>query len=66
MGAIMIRCPTTGQLVSVGIDTDKDTFSGLPDVTAAPILCPSCGKRHAWSKSDAILETTGRPARRNR
>lgn len=65
MGAIMIRCPTTGQLVAVGIDTDKDTFSSLPNVTASPFQCPECGKRHTWSKSDAILETTGkyRPSR---
>jgi len=64
MGAIMIRCPTTNELVSVGIDTDKDTFAGLPDVRAWPVRCPSCGQKHAWSPKDAVLETTGRAARR--
>lgn len=59
----MIRCPTTDRLVPVGIDTDKDSFTSLPDVTAAPFVCPECGKRHAWTKSDAVLETTCRPQR---
>lgn len=61
MGAIMIRCPTMNQLVPVGIDTDKESFSSLPDVDAAPIQCPLCGQAHAWSPADAILETTGKP-----
>jgi hypothetical protein len=64
MGAIMIRCPTTNELVSVGIDTDKDTFAGLPDVRATPVRCPACGQQHSWSPKDAVLETTGRAIRR--
>ncbi len=64
MGAIMIRCPATDQLVPVGIDTDKDSFNSLPNVTATPVHCPLCGGEHAWSKEDAILDTTGRPAPR--
>jgi hypothetical protein len=64
MGAIMIRCPTTKQLVPVGIDTDKDSFKSLPDIPATPIHCPHCGQEHTWSKADAILDTTGRPVRR--
>jgi hypothetical protein len=65
MGAIMIRCPTTQQLVPVGIDTDKDSFNSLPNVAATPVRCPHCGQEHAWSKADAVLDTTGRPARRS-
>jgi hypothetical protein len=64
MGAIMIRCPTTNQLVAVGIDTDKESFESLPNVAATPVHCPLCGQEHAWSKADAILETTGRAAQR--
>lgn len=60
MGAIMIRCPATNELIPVGIDTDKDSFIGLPDVKAAPVHCPVCGGLHSWSKKDAILETTMR------
>ena len=60
MGAIMIRCPVKDELVPVGIDTDIDSFQSLPDVPARPIKCPACGARHAWSKKDAVLETTMR------
>lgn len=60
MGAIMIRCPKTDQLIPVGIDTDKDSFLGLPEIPATPVHCPACGGRHAWSKKDAVLETTMR------
>ena len=60
MGAIMIRCPKTDQLIPVGIDTDKDSFLGLPEIPAQPVHCPACGGRHAWSKKDAVLETTMR------
>jgi hypothetical protein len=64
MGAIMIRCPTTNELVPVGIDTDKDSFASLPNVAASPLRCPLCGQEHAWSKADAVLETTERPPKR--
>jgi hypothetical protein len=60
MGAIMIRCPTTDELIPVGIDTDHDSFVGLPEVEARPVRCPACGGQHAWSKKDAVLETTMR------
>ncbi|MFN3625293.1 MAG: hypothetical protein ACK4TP_14665 [Hyphomicrobium sp.] len=60
MGAIMIRCPATDELIPVGIDTDRDSFSALPNVQAAPVHCPACGGYHAWSKKDAVLETTMR------
>jgi hypothetical protein len=60
MGAIMIRCPKTDELIPVGIDTDRDTFAVLPDVMVTPVRCPACGGEHAWSKKDAVLETTMR------
>jgi hypothetical protein len=60
MGAIMIRCPATNELVPVGIDTDRDSFMALPNVQATPVHCPACGGYHAWSKKDAVLETTMR------
>lgn len=60
MGAIMIRCPVTNELIPVGIDTDQDSFRALPDVEARPVRCPACGGQHSWSKKDAILETTMR------
>jgi hypothetical protein len=60
MGAIMIRCPATDELIPVGIDTDRETFDSLPEVPARPVRCPACGGQHAWSKKDALLETTMR------
>ena len=60
MGAIMIRCPATNELIPVGIDTDADTFRTLPNVQARPVHCPACGGQHAWSIRDAVLETTMR------
>lgn len=60
MGAIMIRCPATDELIHVGIDTDKDTFKALPNVEATAVHCPACGGYHTWSKKDAVLETTMR------
>lgn len=60
MGAIMIRCPSTNELIPVGIDTDRLSFQSLPEVEASPVRCPACGGEHVWSKKDAILETTMR------
>jgi hypothetical protein len=65
MGAILIRCPTTQELIPVGINIDKESFDQLPNVAAHPVVCPLCGKPHAWSREDAILDTTGRPAPRS-
>ena len=64
MGAIMIRCPATNQLIPVGINTDKDSFEMLPNDEATAIRCPLCGQDHPWSKADAILETTCRPTKK--
>jgi hypothetical protein len=52
MGIVKIRCPTTGALVSTGIETDYDNFERLPDVTSS-MLCPACGATHQWSKNQA-------------
>ena len=44
----MLDCPTTNELVPVGIDTDTESFDALPNVEAKAIRCPLCGKDHAW------------------
>jgi endogenous inhibitor of DNA gyrase (YacG/DUF329 family) len=59
MTDIMIKCPTTGRDVPVGIDTDQVSFDRLPN-TPASMTCPACGKEHIWSKSEAWLNTTQR------
>jgi len=63
MGTIMIRCPTTNQLVSTGVETDGRSFETLPSVSATPFRCPACGELHAWSTDQAALMQTGRPDR---
>jgi hypothetical protein len=54
MGAVMIRCPRTGQPVSTEIETEPAVFSRLPEVSAR-LHCPVCGEDHIWSASDAWL-----------
>jgi hypothetical protein len=55
MGAVMIRCPNTGQAVSTEIETEASVFSRLPDV-AARMRCPVCGEEHVWSAKEAWLD----------
>jgi hypothetical protein len=55
MSNIMVRCPTTGDQISTGIETDQATFDRLPVVTSR-LLCPACGKEHAWAKQEAWLD----------
>ena len=54
MGAVMIRCPRTGQPVSTEIETEPAVFSRLPEVRAR-LSCPLCGEDHVWSASEAWL-----------
>jgi hypothetical protein len=61
MGAIMIRCPTTGQPVTTGIETDSYSFKQLPDVLSHS-QCPLCGCEHSWWKHEAwIANSLERP-----
>lgn len=51
-------CPTTGQDIDVGIDSELET---LLRIRAKPIraLCPTCGVRHEWQVREArLVETT--------
>jgi hypothetical protein len=54
MSVIMIRCPETGSEISTGIECEDDDFRRLPFVITQT-TCPSCGREHRWSKSDAWL-----------
>jgi hypothetical protein len=56
MGIIMINCPATGRDVSTGIETIG--IEELPAVTAK-MVCPACGRMHAWTKADAWLAHSG-------
>jgi hypothetical protein len=52
MSMIMIRCPETEILT--GIECEDDDFRWLPFCHHSD-HCPSCGREHSWSKSDAWL-----------
>ena len=59
MGMVMIMCPSTGQEITTGIETDEETFNCLPDVETRT-LCPVCGAVHSWSKQQARFDGTRR------
>jgi endogenous inhibitor of DNA gyrase (YacG/DUF329 family) len=55
MSALMVTCPITGKAVTTGIETEADVLRVLPRVEAA-IVCPACGEKHFWTRSEAYLE----------
>lgn len=56
MAKVMIKCPETGKLVPAGVWVDKATFekAQMPQNTLG--RCPACGKKHSWTKKDAVLQ----------
>ena len=55
MGAIWIRCPTTGELVSTGMSLEPESFYRSV-LTGNSVKCPHCGATHIWSKDEAIID----------
>jgi len=57
---VMIRCPLTGRAIATGLRADPRTWNDRAiGLNRAP--CPECKVVHAWSKSDAFLESTDDP-----
>ena len=54
IGVVMTRCPTTGQEIETGIETDRRSFATLPFFIAV-VSCPGCGSEHEFSNKDAWL-----------
>jgi hypothetical protein len=52
MGAIMIRCPQSGQEIHTGIDMPVADFQRAP-VFFSRVHCPVCGEEHEWFAKDA-------------
>jgi hypothetical protein len=52
MPDIMIQCPVSRQTVPTGLTTEIIVFESLP-IVSLPLLCPSCGKVHAWRPAQA-------------
>jgi hypothetical protein len=60
MGPIVVLCPVTGVEFEVGIETDRESFATLPDVTSTA-YCPHCLAVHEWSPAHAWLRVFGHP-----
>lgn len=48
MGIVTFTCPTTGDHISTGIETDPASFA-LVDAFDVRLRCPVCGQRHDWT-----------------
>jgi hypothetical protein len=66
MGAVMIRCPTTGRDIPTGIVMDRESFRATP-VFFAQVDCPICRTKHEWFAKEAwVRDAEPRPARPRR
>jgi hypothetical protein len=53
MQQLIFVCPTTGQNVDIGIETDLDTLARISEANVRA-RCPACGQWHEWSVRDAL------------
>jgi hypothetical protein len=69
VGAVMIKCPKTGQAISTGMSADRPSFGSMP-VFFSRTFCPICRTLHEWFAKEAWVCDGGdarimsRPARR--
>ena len=54
MATLMIKCPSTGQPISTGMDLDKASFDSST-FSNNGVGCPICRQTHIWNKSDAFF-----------
>jgi hypothetical protein len=52
MGAVMIKCPRTGQHIRTGMSADRGSFETTP-VFFARTYCLLCKAEHEWFAKDA-------------
>jgi endogenous inhibitor of DNA gyrase (YacG/DUF329 family) len=65
MGAVMVKCPETGQDIPTGIVTDRKSFDATP-VFFARVYCPICGTKHEWFAKEAWVCEAELPPRSSR
>jgi len=53
-GDIFIRCPTTGQPVPTGLDTETVVFETLPTIDLL-MRCPACQQPRVWNWTKAWI-----------
>ena len=58
MGAVMIKCPTTGREIPTGIVADRVSFNAAP-VFFARVHCPICRTEHEWFAKEAWVRDGG-------
>jgi len=56
MTFLMVKCPSSGQIVATGIETDG--IDRLPKV-GTRMLCPLCGQEHFWTSRDVWFAEPG-------
>jgi len=52
MGALLLKCPTTGKELSIGVDADRESLADLSAIVSTSI-CPHCAAEHAWRLEEA-------------
>ena len=60
MGAVMIKCPQTGQHIRTGMTVDHKTFQATP-VFFARVYCPICRTDHEWFAKEAWVCDSSEP-----
>jgi len=55
MERLHFNCPTTGEVVDVGIESELDTLLRIRNKRVLA-RCPRCGQRHEWRVGDAQLQ----------
>ncbi len=54
MEKLVFTCPTSGQRVDVGIETELQTLLRIRS-SRLRTYCPACGQKHEWPVADAHL-----------
>ena len=54
MGALALKCPSTGLDISAVIATDDAGLKKFPN-TVTKAVCPHCGRTHSWWTREARL-----------
>jgi predicted RNA-binding Zn-ribbon protein involved in translation (DUF1610 family) len=54
MERLHFRCPNTGEIIDVGIESELDTLLRIRNKRVLA-RCPQCGESHEWRVADAQL-----------
>lgn len=54
MGQLMIKCPSTGKYMPLGIEIDAGSFS-TATFRGNQSRCPHCGEMHDWGMAEVRL-----------